>query len=129
MTPSTSTKRSSSDLAVRTRQPTHVLSGTAWPPYSSLPCGRIYRTGGISEHRVRTYVDSPPGEARREAGVLPFLADRKGELVVRHGHARHPSIAVNYLYMRNPCGRQGIPDKLRRIVRPVDDVDLLTVQL
>lgn len=32
-------------------------------------------------------IDLPSGQTRCQAGVLPLLADREGELVVRHNHA------------------------------------------
>src|SRR6266542_4105092 len=44
---------------------------------------------GLGPHlRFAADVDPPPGELRREAGVLALLADRERQVAVRHDHVR-----------------------------------------
>src|SRR4051794_15110466 len=135
MEPSITTRRSRSDLAARTRQPTQVRCGAARPRLMSLPrrrvCGtcRMLPFGGRSGLRVGPDVDPPAGEPGGETGVLPFFSDRQGELVVGYNDPRDPPLGVDDLNVVNPRRRQGIPDELGGLVGPVDDVDLLAVQL
>lgn len=49
-------------------------------------------------------VDAPAGEAGGEAGVLPLLADRQRQLVVRHGHPGGAGGEVHDLHLAHPSG-------------------------
>ena len=56
---------------------------------------------------VAADVDAPPGEPRREPGVLPLLADRERELEVRHDHAGRPGPRVEHASPRPPSTATG----------------------
>lgn len=49
-------------------------------------------------------VDPPAGEAGGEAGVLPLLADRQRQLVVRDGHPGGAGGEVDDLHLAHPSG-------------------------
>ena len=49
-------------------------------------------------------VDAPAGEPGGEAGVLPLLADRQRQLVVRHGHPGGAGGEVHDLHLAHPSG-------------------------
>lgn len=49
-------------------------------------------------------VDAPAGEPGGEAGVLPLLADRQRQLVVRHGHPGGAGGHVDDLHLAHPSG-------------------------
>ena len=92
---------------------------TARPALVVLPGG-----GGVGPD-----VDPPPGEARSEAGVLALLADGERELVVRDDDARRAVELVDHGDGGDLRRRQRVAHQLGGVVRPVDDVDLLAVQL
>src|SRR5215469_11498591 len=84
---------------------------------------------GLTGLIVRLYVDTPLGEAGCEPDVLPFLADRERQLIIGHDDLGYPVGLVEYPHLGDTCGRQGMPDELGRVLRVVDDVDLLAMQL
>ena len=52
-------------------------------------------------------VDAPAGQPGGEAGVLPLLADRERQLVVRHDHAGRPGLEVDDLHAADPGRARG----------------------
>src|SRR2546430_2159151 len=83
--------------------------------------------------RLALDVDAHARQLRREPRVLALLADREGELVVGDDDERRRQ-AVGFARLRDHDGRhlrrrQRARDERRRVVRPLDDVDLLAPQL
>ncbi len=71
----------------------------------SAACGRDLFPGALAGLLgVRPDVDPPAGEPGREPGVLPFLADRQRQLVVRHGHPGGAGGHVDDLHLAHPSG-------------------------
>src|SRR5215471_20324084 len=77
---------------------------------------------------VRLDVDPPGRQPRGQPDILPFLADRQGQLVVGHDHLGDPVGLVEYPHLRNPRRGERMADELGWVFRIVDDVDLLAVQ-
>src|SRR6266536_5608038 len=84
---------------------------------------------GFGGRVVRPDVDPPAGQPGGQPGILPFPPDSQRKLVVRYGHPGGPTRRVDHLDTERLRGRKRISDKSRRILRPVDNVDLLAVQL
>src|SRR5437899_2449517 len=83
--------------------------------------------------RLALDVDAHARELGREPRVLALLADRQRELVVGDDDERR-RLTVGLARLRDHDGRhfrrrQRARDECRRVVRPLDDVDLLTSQL
>jgi hypothetical protein len=97
--PSEAMTRRSSPAGARSRQPTQVRIGVVSPD-----CG-IDSTATTSvwldRLRIRADVNSPPGHARGQSGVLSLTADRQRELVVRHRHARGTGYWINDHHARD----------------------------
>src|SRR5437773_2318648 len=84
-------------------------------------------------------VDAHAGELGRQPRVLPLLADGERELVVGNDHQRrHVCLTVGLAalgrllgdgHRRHLRGRQRARHERGRVVRPLDDVDLLAAQL
>src|SRR3989442_1963801 len=78
-------------------------------------------------------VDVKPGQLRRQPGVLAFLADGEGELVVRHDdehRAGLPALVRRAEGDRGILGwREGPRHEGGGVGRPLHDVDLLAAQL
>ena len=68
------------------------------------------------------------GEARREAGVLPFFADGERQLVIRHDHLGSSLVLIE-AHVLDPRRAERFGDEALRIGSPFDDVDLLASQL
>src|SRR5699024_6236646 len=121
------TNRTSSALAARERQPTHVRTGPSEPSGATLSRrGTIASrsagggsvadgTGSLTVHvhhnvgfGVGTDVDPPTGESSRQAGVLSFLTDRQGLLVVGDDDAGHTGRQVHDLDRVDPGRGQGV---------------------
>src|ERR1700716_2878600 len=66
--------------------------------------------------RVTADVDPPAGQAGGKPGVLSFLADGEGQLVVRDDDARGLGPLVDDPYGNNLRRRQSIPDEARRVL-------------
>ncbi len=116
--------------ALRPRTSYHRSKSTPKPPAdraARLRCVISAPPAGAA--RVGPDVDPPAGQPGGEPGVLPFPADRQRELEVRHGHPGGPGGQVDHLDPQRLGRRERVADELRRVVRPVDDVDLLAVQL
>ena len=73
-------------------------------------------------------VDVPPGQLRGESDVLSATADRKTKLFIGHDHLDAVGLFVEH-HLGDLGGRQTIDDKGGGIPRPLDDVDLLALQL
>src|SRR6478735_2879969 len=108
-----------------------VQSGRSPPVYRLGAPGRVIGAGRGPGRAlgVGADVDPPAGELGREPGVLALAADGQGELVVGHDDASRAQLAVDDLDRGDPRGRQRRGDERGRVVGPVDDVDLLAVQL
>ena len=77
--------------------------------------------------RLRTNVDLPARQLRREPHILSALSDRKRELTLRHVRARFaPRKDLHAFNLRR---RQRVRNEFFRIVGPFRDVDLLVAQL
>jgi hypothetical protein len=78
-------------------------------------------------------VDMPQGQARCEAGVLSLAPDRQRELII--GYDDRGGFGVLALRLRNRVHRQdlgraeGLGDEDRGIGVPLDDIDLLILEL
>src|SRR5437016_13676046 len=85
MLPSTRANRCRADLGLTWRQPTQVRSGSgraAATLRGSLL--RLRGKGGLGAFDRRLDIDPPPGQLGRQAGVLPVLSNRKGQLILRN---------------------------------------------
>lgn len=73
--------------------------------YSTHGCSSVtFRKSGGGLLDVGTDVDPPAGEAGGQAGVLPLLADRQRQLVVRHRHPGGAGAEVDDLDLGHPGG-------------------------
>src|SRR5439155_864401 len=84
------------------------------------------------DFRLALDVDAHARELRREARVLALLADGERELVVGHDDRRRGlPLAVGLVdrHRRDLRRRERARHERRRVVRPLDDVDLLAAQL
>src|SRR5690606_33672419 len=79
--------------------------------------------------RITANVDPPPGESGREPRILTFLTDCQRQLEVRHDDPGRLGPLVDHVDRYNLRGRQSIPDETRRVVRVIDDIDLLATEL
>lgn len=82
------------------RDPSDLRLGL-FPAWSSLP-GLACLVPGLLG--VGPDVDPPAGEPGGEAGVLPLLADRERQLVVRHGDPGGTGGEVDDLHLAHPSG-------------------------
>src|SRR4029453_15020060 len=82
----------------------------------------------LRELGIRDDVHLPAREARGEAGVQPFLADRERELVVGDDPGGIAGIVVD-VDLAHTRGRERLRDEARRLGVPRDDVDLLAAAL
>ena len=73
-------------------------------------------------------VDVPAGEVGREPDVLPAPADGKRELLIRHHHLDTLRFLVEH-DLGHLGRRERVDDERRRIGRPLNDVDLLALEL
>jgi transcription antitermination factor NusA-like protein len=73
-------------------------------------------------------VDAPAGELRRQPDVLTFFADGERELVFGNDGFCEV-VALAQVDRDDLRGLQGVGDVRRRVRGPLDDVDLLPVQL
>ena len=73
-------------------------------------------------------VDVPAGELRGEAHVLAAAADGQRKLALRHDDLDAVGVLVEH-DLRHFGGRQRVDDEARRVRVPLDDVDLLALQL
>lgn len=86
------------------RKPSDLRLGSIpGPPGRSVLIGRYPALLGHL-FGVGPDVDPPAGEAGGEAGVLPLLADRERQLVVRHGHPGGAGGQVDDLHLAHPSG-------------------------
>src|SRR5690606_9214184 len=77
---------------------------------------------------LRQDVDVPTRELRGEPHILAAAADRQRQLALRHDHLDAVRILVED-NLRHLGRRQGVDDELRSVGPPLDDVDLLALQL
>src|SRR5712691_9628085 len=91
---------------------------------SAVSCGGFR----LSELGVRLDVHLPAGEARGQACVQSFLADRERKLIIWNDDGRLFGLVVDE-DLAHPCGRQRLRDEPRRLGVPRDDVDLLAAEL
>src|SRR3989440_3366294 len=84
------------------------------------------RTGSIGG--IGTDVDPPTGQPGGQAGILPLSPDSQGKLIIRYRHPRRPGRRVHHLDAQRLGRRERVADERGRVLRPVDDVDLLAVQ-
>src|SRR5262245_35592395 len=82
----------------------------------------------LRELGVGLDVDLPAGEARREPGVHPFLADCERELVVGDDDRRLLALVVE-VHLADAGRRERLRDEARGLRVPRDDVDLLAAEL
>src|SRR5262249_22208614 len=73
-------------------------------------------------------VDAQAHQAVRQAGVLAFLADRQGQLVVGHDHLGRAGGVVD-AHLGDLRRGEGLHHELRQVLGEGDDVDLLAVEL
>src|SRR5437773_2082790 len=116
-------------------QPQHRPLG---PPAAAAQA-RTDRLGPLRRHALALDVDAHAGELGRQPRVLPLLADGERELVVGNDHQRrHVCLTVGLAalgrllgdgHRRHLRGRQRARHERGRVVRPLDDVDLLAAQL
>src|SRR5699024_3497872 len=85
-------------------------------------------SGSLEAGSVRPDIDLPAGEPGGEAGILPFLADRQRELVVRYDHPRRLGGLIDDLHAGYPRRGERIGHERGRVLAVIDDVDLLPVQ-
>src|SRR6185295_14336662 len=78
---------------------------------------------------VRPDVDLPTGETGGQPGILPLPADRQRQLEIRNGDPGRPVRRVDDLNPQGLGRGERVADEVGRVVGPVDNVDLLTVQL
>src|SRR5207302_751606 len=120
MAPSATPNRCSSVRGLTWWHPTQVRSGS----------GRFAASLrlGARPLRGRLDIDPPAGQLGRQPGVLAVLADRQGELVLRHMRGRRPrfSIDVDAKHLRRA---ESVRHQLVGIVGPGDDVDPLGAEL
>src|SRR5262245_685864 len=107
------TIRISSDLVARSRHPTQVRTGSGRaraskergfvrPTDSSLAVRLHRRRIGVVTGGIGPDVDPPAGQPGGQPGVLSFLADREGQLEVRHDDARRLRLLVDDLHAVDP---------------------------
>src|SRR5256714_4353032 len=90
------------------------------------PSAARRRTGSIG--RIGTDVDPPTGQPGGQAGILPLSPDSEGKLIIRYRHPRRPGRRVHHLDAQRLGRGERVADERGRVLRPVDDVDLLAVQ-
>ena len=73
-------------------------------------------------------VDLPAGELRGEAHVLAAAADGQRQLALGHHHFDAVAVFVEH-HLGDFGRRQRVDDEGRRVRVPLDDVDLLALQL
>src|SRR5215217_2228130 len=78
--------------------------------------------------RLRHDVDLPAGQLRGEADVLAAAADGQRQLLVRHHHF-DALVFLVHDDLGDFGGSQGVDDEGRLVRVPLDDVDLLALQL
>ena len=100
-------------------------SGLGWASSAAGCLGGLLDDGGGDRRRgrrrlgglaLRLDVDPPPGQPRREPGVLSLPADRERELVVGHDHERGLRLGVDR-HLSDLRGLQGVRDERRRTRR------------
>src|SRR5262249_412102 len=74
-------------------------------------------------------VDAPAGQLRREPDVLALLADGERQLLVLDDDFHHAVAVIDDRHALYLGGRERVGDERDRILRPLDDVDLLAAQL
>src|SRR5690554_888676 len=73
-------------------------------------------------------VDTPAGQFRSKADVLPATANRLGQIILGHGNIHGMRFLVDQ-NRRNIRRRHGVDNELGRVVIPQDDIDTLILQL
>src|SRR5690606_33634027 len=73
-------------------------------------------------------VDLPAGQLAGEAHVLAAPADDQRQLIVGHHHL-DPLVLLVHHHLADLGGGQGVDDEGRLVRAPLDDVDLLALQL
>src|SRR5687768_13887409 len=107
---------------------------------NTLDCRQRHRSTGSNQgtHLFRNFafdfffaanVDVPTNQLGGEANVLSALADGEGELILVYDHFHLPILDVGNAYLVNFSRRQSISGKHRRLVRPLNNVDLFAAEL
>ena len=89
-------------------------------------CARVARL--LLRLRLAADVETPAGQARRQADVLPLFADRERELVVGDDHF-HGALVLVHDDLGDLRRRERAADVLRLVGGPWHDVDLLAAEL
>ena len=72
----------------------HHLSGLVLHPFAFGPLLAPVTSLFLGQLRLALDVDAPTGEASGQSGVLPFLADRKRQLIIADDHRGRAGLVV-----------------------------------
>ena len=105
--------------------PSRTESGTASPGRHHLA---HLQSDLLLEFLFADDVDVPADKPRRKTNVLSLLTDRQTQLVFGDDDLHLAFVDIGDSNLRNLCRRKRIRRKHRRLVRPLDDVDLFATQ-